>query len=110
MRGSTGLDAGALTLHNASGSTISGNSFVAGDSDTMLPVGSSGNSVTGDTITGSTSNGVEDQDGGSANNVVNGVAATDTSGGGFYLHGTTNETISHNLIENTGEAASCSWP
>ena len=102
--GSAGLDAGALTLHNASGNTISGNSFVASGSDAMRLVRSEGNAVTGNTITGSTSNGVEGQDGGSANtfmnNVVDGVAATDTNGAGFYLHGTTNGTINHNLIEN----------
>ncbi len=35
-------------------------------------------------------------------NLINGVQALGMQGGGFYLHAASNNTISHNLVENTG--------
>ncbi len=100
----SGLSTGAISLTDASGTSIVGNSIQGAGSDAILMIGSTGGMVSDNRITSSARNGIEDQDGGSGNsftgNTIDGVGATNTNGGGIFLHGTDRETISHNLVEN----------
>lgn len=101
----SGLSTGTISLDDASGTALLGNHIINSGSDGVLMIGSVDSTVSNNEIDNSTRNGIEDQDGGSANvfenNTINGVGATSTSGGGLFLHGTNDETIANNLIENT---------
>ena len=56
-------------------------------------------------LIGSETSGIEVKDGSNANliadNVIDGAGASETLGGGIFLHGVRNNTISHNLVQNT---------
>ena len=110
----SGLSTGTISLDDASGTALLGNHIINSGSDGVLMIGSVDSTVSNNEIDNSTRNGIEDQDGGSANvfesNMINGVGATGTSGGGLFLHGTNDETIANNLIENTKAPASLLSP
>jgi Ca-dependent carbohydrate-binding module xylan-binding/Right handed beta helix region len=95
----------AVVLNGASGNRILGNHFAHNGEGLLLDNHSNHNIVSGNELNNSASSAVEVQQGSSNNrfdsNVVNGTGAIGTQGGGFFLHGANNNTISHNLVENT---------
>jgi parallel beta-helix repeat protein len=95
----------AVVLNGASGNRIVGNHFVNNGEGLLLTGGSNNNTVSGNELDKSASSAVELQNGSNGNvfesNLVNGTGAIGTQGGGFFFHGGDNNTISHNLVENT---------
>ena len=83
---------------------ITSNTFLRGGT-TILMTGSSRNVIQGNQILQSTATGIELRDGSNGNlladNIIDGAGATETNGGGIFLHGTSHNRISHNLIRNT---------
>ena len=105
ISGLTFSDAGsALVLSGSSGDSIVGNHFLHNGTGIVLD-GASHNTVSGNEVDSSANNGIEAKNASTYNtfdsNIVNGVASLSSSGGGFYLHGASDNTISHNLVENT---------
>lgn len=94
----------ALLLSGSNGDTITGNRFT-GNGEAVLLTNSSSNSFGSNTILNSATSAVEVKDSSNGNtftnNVINGVGALNLSGGGFYVHGGSNDTFSNNVIENT---------
>jgi len=101
----TGLGAAAVTLQHASNNKIVGNHFANTGEAILLADGASGNTVSGNQMDNSATSAVEVKDGSNNNvldsNLINGVDAPNTKGGGFFLHGVNGNKITHNLIENT---------
>ncbi len=101
--GSANLNS-AVYLNGASSNTIVDNHF-ANNGEGLLLAGSSNNTVSGNELDNSTTSAIEAKNQSNGNvfdsNVINGTGALNTKGGGFFLHGANNNTISHNLVENT---------
>jgi hypothetical protein len=95
----------AVVLNGASNNAIVGNHFLNNGEGLLLNNGSSHNTVSGNELNNSHSSAIEVQDGSSYNrldsNLINGTGAIGTQGGGFFLHGASNNMISHNVVENT---------
>jgi hypothetical protein len=95
----------ALDLNGASGNTVVANHFVNNGEAILVDNGSNNNKVTGNQFDNSSTSAVEVQNQSNGNlfdsNLVNGTGAIDCTGGGFFVHGGNNNTISHNLVENT---------
>ncbi len=95
----------ALDLNGASGNSVIANHFVNNGEALLVDNGSNNNTVSGNQFDNSSTSAVEVQNQSNGNlfdsNVVNGTGATNTTGGGFFVHGGNNNTISHNLVENT---------
>jgi parallel beta-helix repeat protein len=95
----------AVVLNGASGNRIVGNHFAHNGEGLLLDNNSNRNVVSGNELNNSASSAVEVQQGSSNNrfdsNLVNGTGAIGTQGGGFFLHGANNNTISHNVVKNT---------
>jgi parallel beta-helix repeat protein len=93
----------AILVANSGGESIIGNHFLNNGSAIGLS-NSSNNFISGNEIDNVAQTGIEVYDNSNYNmidsNVINGVAAAFTSGGGIYMHGANNNTISHNLVEN----------
>jgi parallel beta-helix repeat protein len=100
----TGTGGAAIAMTNSSGATISGNHFLNNGTAIWLN-NSSNNIISGNQIDNAVKNGVEVFDNSNFNvidsNLINGVASPYTSGAGVFLHGASNNTISHNVVENT---------
>jgi parallel beta-helix repeat protein len=96
-------------LEVATSNTIVGNLFNNNDRGVLL-TGSSNNTISGNEINNSVTAGVNA--GGSSNNniidsnQINGtsIQGTGTQGAGLWLTGGNNNTVTHNLVENTGGA------
>jgi len=100
----TGTNGAAVKLNGGSGNHIVGNLF-SGVHEGLLLQGSSGNTVSGNELDNSGTSAIE-ADGNSNNNIfdsnlINGAGAIGTTGGGIFLHGANNNTISHNQVQNT---------
>jgi parallel beta-helix repeat protein len=97
-------DAAVLLNNGASGNNVVGNDFESNGTGVRV-ISSNSNTISGNQIDNSGHAGIEVQDGASKNtvdsNLINGVSATGTTGGGIFLHGTSSNTISHNQVENT---------
>ena len=97
--------ASAVVVDGGAQNTISGVTFVGNVEDVLLQNGATANTVSGNTMSSTATSAIEVKDGSDgntfSNNTINGVGASETSGGGFYLHGADNNLITHNLIENT---------
>jgi hypothetical protein len=95
----------ALDLNGASGNSIIDNHFVNNGEALLVDNGSNNNTVSGNQFDNSSTSAVEVQNQSNGNlfdsNLVNGTGAIDCTGGGFFVHGGNNNTISHNLVENT---------
>jgi hypothetical protein len=95
----------AVYLNGASGNKIIGNHFANNGEGLLLDNGSNSNTVSGNEVDNSSTSGIEVKNNSNSNvfdsNVINGTGALNTQGGGFFLHGANNNTISHNLVENT---------
>lgn len=99
---------GALTLTRADGNTIAGNHFLNSGANALLVQDSASNTVSGNQFDNSAQSAVEDKYDGNGgvysngnvydSNLVNGAGSRF---GAFYLHGTINDVVSHNLVENT---------
>jgi parallel beta-helix repeat protein len=102
---SNGGGPAALSLTRAFGNTISGNHLIGNLKGIVLSAGSSRNVISGNQIDHSAQSAIEVRDGSNANtfdsNLINGTGALGTQGGGFWLHGVSDNVISHNLVENT---------
>ena len=103
--GNTATGNTAVSIANANNETITGNHFLNNGAAIWLS-NSSHDTISGNEIDSAVPNGIEVFDNSNYNlmgsNLINGVAATDTSGGGVYLHGANNNTIPHNVVKNTG--------
>lgn len=101
----TATGGAALDLEGASSSSILANHFVNVGEAILLGTGSSSNTLSGNQIDNAATSGIEVKDASNANlidsNLVNGTGAPNTQGGGLFLHGANNNTITHNLVENT---------
>ena len=100
----TASGAAAVSLTNTSSSQIVGNHF-SNTGEALLLTGSSNNTVSGNEMDNSAQDAVEVKDGSNNNtldsNLINGTGASNTTGGGFFLHGVDGNSITHNLVENT---------
>lgn len=80
----------------------------------MAQNGASNNAITNNLIKNSSLAGIEIKDGASQetvdSNMIEGVsgAAHDTYGGGIYLHGSSNDAITHNQVQDTAGPGSTS--
>jgi hypothetical protein len=96
---------GALSLVNSKDNAIISNHFVNNINGMILAADSSNNIVAGNEIDNSALNAIEVKDGSDANrfdnNRIDKTGAIGTKGGGFRLHGASNNVISHNLVEHT---------
>ncbi len=101
----TGGGGAAVTLNGASGNSIIDNHFTNTHEGLLVENGSNNNTVSGNELDNSGTSGVEVDNGSNSNsfdsNVINGAGATGTTGGGFFVHGGNDNSISHNLVENT---------
>jgi hypothetical protein len=95
----------AVVLNGAGGNKIIADHFVNNGEGLLVNNGSNNNTISGNEFDKSASSAVEVQQNSNGNvfdsNIVNGTGAIGTQGGGFFLHGANNNTISHNLVENT---------
>ena len=95
----------AVVLNGAGSTSIIADHFNNNGEGILFENGSNNNTVSGNEIDNSSTSGIEVQDASSGNlfdsNVVNGTGAIGTAGGGIDLHGANNNTISHNVVENT---------
>ncbi len=94
----------AVSLTNSTGVQILGNRFVDNGTAILL-TGSSGNTVSGNLIENSAQSAIEAKDGSNGNsfdgNIIDRTGAIAEQGGGFFLHGASDNAITHNLVENT---------
>ena len=100
----SGASSAQVALEQASASTIEGNTFV--NANTALSLDhSDDNLVSRNILLHSSDTGIEikDQSNGNivADNIIDGAGASETNGGGIFLHGTFYNRISHNLVQNT---------
>ena len=99
-----GSGTGALSLKGAANNSIVANTF-ANTANGIVLTGSSGNLVLNNALNRSAQSAVEAKDGSDGNtfasNSIDGTGAIGQSGGGFFLHGASNNTITHNLVQNT---------
>ncbi|MDB5393067.1 MAG: hypothetical protein JWM91_573 [Rhodospirillales bacterium] len=95
----------ALVMNGANGNKIIANHFTHTGEGMLLTGGSSNNIVSGNELDSSSTSAIEAQNGSNGNsfdsNHINGTGAIGTAGGGFFLHGANNNSITHNLVENT---------
>jgi len=102
---STSGDGAAVTLRGAGGNHITGNMFSHTGEGLLLTQGSNHNIVSGNELDNSATSAVEVKNQSNGNrfssNLVNGTGAIGTQGGGFFLHGANNNTISYNVVKNT---------
>jgi parallel beta-helix repeat protein len=115
MNGATGVTLRGLELRGASGQAliidgggnnkIMGNMFADNGEGMLLRDSTSRNVISGNVVYNSRTSGIEMQDGASGNkivnNVVNKTGAVETHGAGIYGHGTNDNMIANNLVENT---------
>ena len=101
----TATGGAALDLEGAGGGSIIANHFVNVGEAMLLAAGSCSNTVSGNQIDNAVTSGIEVIDASNANlfdsNLINGTGAPNTKGGGLFLHGANNNTITHNLVEKT---------
>ncbi len=100
----TGAAVAALQLRGAAGNLVAGNLFLPGQAGILLDH-AAGNRVGRNLVLDMAGSGIELKDASNANvvadNVIDGVAAPETSGGGIFLHGVHDNRIGHNLVQNT---------
>jgi len=106
----TGDSEGVLLQNWTSYDTVTDNSITGSDEGVVAQNGASNNAITNNLIKNSSLAGIEIKDGASQetvdSNMIEGVsgAAHDTYGGGIYLHGSSNDAITHNQVQDTAGA------
>jgi len=106
----TGDSEGVLLQNWTSYDTVTDNSITGSDEGVVAQNGASNNAITNNLIKASSLAGIEIKDGASQetvdSNMIEGVsgAAHDTYGGGIYLHGSSNDAITHNQVQDTAGA------
>ncbi|MFO1074436.1 MAG: right-handed parallel beta-helix repeat-containing protein [Geminicoccaceae bacterium] len=94
----------ALTLTRASGNLIQDNRLNDNAAGILL-TGAGNNTISGNRIVTTATSAIEAKDGSDGNllerNWISGTGAIGTSGGGFFLHGASNNRIAGNTVENT---------
>ncbi len=102
---------GAAVLIDGGGYNLVTNATITGAfGGVLLQNGASHNTVSNSLITGTAFAAIEVKDGSNFNtidsNLIDGVGpvASNTYGGGIYLHGSSNDVITHNEIRNTAGA------
>jgi len=106
----TGDREGVLLQNGTSYDTVTNNSFTGSYEGIVAQNGASNNAITNNLIKNSSFAGIEIKDGSNRetvdSNMIEGVsgAAHDTYGGGIYLHGSSNDAITHNQVQDTAGA------
>ncbi|HLN24796.1 MAG TPA: carbohydrate-binding domain-containing protein [Patescibacteria group bacterium] len=94
----------AVVAQNSSNDQIVGNLFTNNENGLRL-INASSNTVSGNEIDHSALSGMEIQDSSNNNtidsNLINGTGGLNTQGGGIFMHGVDNNTVTHNQVENT---------
>lgn len=119
IEGGSGITVSGLTFRGAAGpavevvggagNTITANGFEGNGGAVLLRDDARGNTVSNNKILSSEESAIELKDGSDDNvidsNLIDGVGAQETYGGGIYLHGASGNQITHNLVKNTQGAA-----
>jgi len=106
----SGDSEGVLLQNGTSHDTVTDNSFTGSDEGIVAQNGASNNAITNNLIKNSSLAGIEIKDGANQetvdSNMIEGVsgAAHDTYGGGIYVHGSSNDAITHNQVQDTAGA------
>jgi len=106
----TGDSEGVLLQNGTSHDTVTDNSFAGSTEGIVAQNGASDNAITDNLIKDSSLAGIEIKDGSNRetvdSNMIEGVSGTahDTYGGGIYLHGSSNDAITHNQVQDTAGA------
>jgi hypothetical protein len=94
-----------LRLESTRDSVVEGNTFIHPGTAILL-IGGGSNAIRHNQIVDASDAGIELRDGSNRNmiiaNTIDGVAATETHGGGIFLHGASGNQIFRNLVQNTG--------
>lgn len=96
---------GLISLAGTSGVTIAGLTLQNSRGPAVLLTGSDGNTIQSNRVLSSAGSAIELKDGSDGNKIdnnwIDGVGATETSGGGIYLHGANGNQLTHNQIQHT---------